>query len=267
MTARSRAMAASVVALLLGFSTAPAGAQEAGSLARVEELTRQGRTEEARIHLLEWWDEALPDASRRDRQLGLWLRARLTVDPVQASLDFRRLVVEYPGGPYSGDALLRLAQVDWAVGNAEGVRDHLAQLERNYPKSPVLREARAWRSGAGPLPSPPASPPEGRGGETATGADGAAAAPGGGSQLSDGRYAVQVGAFAGEGRARALRDRVQGAGYRVRMVRVEGSELTHVRVGRFPSLQEAEKLWEEIRALGLAAAVVRDADRERREPR
>ena len=32
------------------------------------------------------------------------------MDPVQAELDYQRLVIEYPGGLYSAEALLRLAQ-------------------------------------------------------------------------------------------------------------------------------------------------------------
>ena len=43
-----------------------------------------GRTEEARAALVEWWDGDREDAPRRDLQRGLWLRGRLTVDPVQA---------------------------------------------------------------------------------------------------------------------------------------------------------------------------------------
>lgn len=266
----------------------PAGGQEGASLERVEELTRLGRTEEARVVLMEWWDRGRSEASRRDLQRGLWLRGRLTVDPSQAALDFRRLVVEYPGGAFSDRALLRLAQAAWATGDADGVEAHLAQLARDYPDSPVARQARAWRSDAGPVPDPPRGAGEGTtgGGEAgagagdpdpdASGGPGAPAADAGGPGPTEdtvadaegaGRFAVQLGAFAGQGRARALRDRVAASGYEVRLVRVEGSELTHVRVGRFPRMEEAEKLLEEVRALGLTAALVRDAHRERQEPR
>lgn len=261
--------------------------QEPTSLQRVEELTRLGRTEEARTLLTAWWETARTDASRRDRQRGLWLRGRLTVDPSQAELDLRRLVVEFPGGAFSDQALLRLAQAAWAEGDGARAQTHLDQLARDYPGSAVAREGRAWRAAAGPPPEPPAGG-SGSGGPAAARRDGDTQEPGPeagrpgnagpagtgpepdetpGPSATSGAFAVQLGAFAGEGRARALRDRLAAAGYEPRLVRVEGSRLLHVRVGRFDDMRRAEELLGEIRRVGLTAALVRDADREERVPR
>ncbi len=229
------------------------GANEETSLERVEELTRLGRTEEARSLLIRWWSEGRDEASRRDRQRALWIRGRLTVDPAQAELDFQRLVLEFPGGDFSDQALLRLAQAAWAEGDGEAMEVWMGRLTRDYPGSPVVPEARRWREGAGPLPEASGAAPTT---ETAegTGQVGEESAPG---------YAIQLGAFAGAGRARTLRSRVRDAGYDVRLIRVRGSRLLHVRVGRFASEADARTLLEEIRSLGMDATLVDDVQRER----
>ena len=265
--------------VLLLLAAPPLAAQEPVSLEQVSELTRVGRTEEARELLLAWWDQGRAEASRRDRQRALWLRGRLTVDPAQAELDFRRLVIEYPGGAFSDRALLRLAQGAWARGDVERAEQHLEQLGRDYPGSPVVREARTWRSEAGSAPPPPPQESaEERVGPVRPDAAVEAVVDPVAPEVSDedpvpepepapdaveeGRYAVQLGAFAGEGRARALRDRVAAAGYDARLVRIGGSRLLHVRVGRFVDEEDAQALLQEIRGLGLTAALVRDADQE-----
>ncbi|MFQ5537645.1 MAG: SPOR domain-containing protein [Gemmatimonadota bacterium] len=92
------------------------------------------------------------------------------------------------------------------------------------------------------------------------------APPGGqGRSVEDpaGTFAVQVGAFAGEGRARALLRRLEEAGLQPRLVRVPGSRLLRVRVGRFVNQADALTLMEEVRSLGFPAALARDAHRER----
>jgi hypothetical protein len=97
-----------LLALMAYVGPGPALAQGAGSLDQVESLMSEGRIIQAREVLMAWLDSRLSSASREDRQRGIWLRGRLTVDPSMAEVDFRRLVLEYPGGPYSAAALLRL---------------------------------------------------------------------------------------------------------------------------------------------------------------
>lgn len=145
------------LALMLGPAPSSAQQEQAGpavTLDQIEDLTRLGRTEDARDALLRWWDASYADASRKDVQHALWLRGRLTVDPAQADLDFRRLVVEYPGGQYSDQALMRLAQSAFMAGDSAKAAETVARLEREYPGSPVGREARAWLKSAGHPPPP-----------------------------------------------------------------------------------------------------------------
>ena len=137
--------------LVASVLTMPVAAQSP-TLVRVAELARMGRAQEARVELMEWWDGARDDSSQGDLQLGLWLRGRLTVDPDQAELDFQRLVVLYPSSPYTPQALLRLAQLSHAQGDAEAARRHVATLVRDYPSSESREEAEAWLQGAGAPP-------------------------------------------------------------------------------------------------------------------
>jgi cell division septation protein DedD len=266
--------------LALALATGPISAQAPGGSPRdtvtldaVESLIQAGRTEDARDVLLRWWGQVRPSAPAREVQRGLWLRGRLTVDPAQAELDYRRLVVEYPGGPYSAQALFRLAQSAWEMGDSAAAAQHVARLAREYPGSRVRAEAEAWLATAGlapltvntpdtaqvpwPHPLPPAVP------QPVTAADTAQAPTPTAAPTASGRYAVQLGAFSTDERARALQSKARDAGFEARLVRVSGSTLIRVRVGRFDSSSAADPLMKRLEALGFTVAVVPDADRER----
>lgn len=247
----TRRVALAVLACVAAAGPAAAQRKAAGpdtvTLDHVENLVEEGRTEAARHALLTWWSDVLPKASRRDVQRGLWLRARLTVDPAQAVLDYTRLVVEYIGGPYSAQALLRLAQAAWASGDSAEARRDVARLSLEYPGSRVRGEAKAWLATAGPLP--PRPPP--------TKKDSTRASP-----VPAGRYAVQLGAFSSAARARTMQRRVRDAGFDARLVYVPRNRLVRVRVGRFDSASAAHEMSVRLEKLGFTAAVVPDANRE-----
>jgi cell division septation protein DedD len=279
MTFRGAALAATLLLL-------PAAALAQGaSLDRVEELARLGRTEEARSALAEWWSGARDEASQRDLQRGLWLRGRLTVDPVQAELDYQRLVVLYPSGPYTPEALLRLAQSAHAHGDAEAARRHVEALARDYPTSPSRTQAEAWLRSAGPAPAPSGAR---AGGAPATAGRAGAAGDAAVGQPSQGRigpgapadttvsgirrspdrpaapadvpldWSVQFGAFSDEERAFVLQRDLVAANLAARLVRVAGSGFLHVRIGRFGTREEAALQLEDVARRGFAAAIVRD---------
>ena len=277
------------IALMAGvaFVANPTPASAQSGLEAVERLTRLGRTEEARAALLDWWDSERGDASRRELQRGLWLRGRLTVDPVQAELDFQRLALLYPSGQFTPDAVLRLAQASWAMGDEDAARRYLATLERDYRRTDAWEQAQEWIADAGPLPPPGDTPtrtvepierdePEVPAEQVV--ADSAVADPEQAEDEDDPEeaaeddapaaepvmnYYVQLGAFADEERAFALYEEVLAREIDVRVVRVEGSQFTHVRVGRFAERSAAVELLEELTAQGISAALVRD-DREER---
>jgi len=270
-----------VLALVLAATSSPAAAQS--GLERVQELTRLGRAEEARVELMEWWEGDREGASRRELQRGLWLRGRLTVDPVQAELDFQRLAVLYPSGQFTASAILRLAQASFAMGDEDSARRYIGVLVRDYPRSEAREQGEAWLSVAGPVPPPGDTPtrvvddeeldaPTERA-DTGGAATSAASARPGTDPPEQGdppeddpaaaptaalNYYVQLGAFADEARAMTLYEQVSEAGIEVRLVRVEGSRFTHVRVGRFADRADAVERLDELTAAGISAALVRD---------
>ncbi len=132
-----------LLAVALPVATIP-GSVEAQdeSLDQVERFMLDGRFESAREVLQGWLETQRSTAEWVDRQRGTWLRALLTVDPEMADLDLRRLAVEYPGGPFSDRALLRLAQSAVMRSDTPAALRHLRQLLRDYPASPLREEAR-----------------------------------------------------------------------------------------------------------------------------
>jgi hypothetical protein len=267
----SAALALVTVLGVLG-SAAHAEAQDPASLERVEELVGQGRAEEARAVLMTWWSESAGSATRREAQRGLWLRGRLTVDPAQAELDFRRLVIEYPGGPYSDQALFRLAQSAYAAGDSLAAVGHVDRLAREYPSSASRREAEAWLATAGPAPPRIGDPlqrllpgassaPDSLAAEAATDPppeDQPDAA------VPRGQFTVQLGAFSSVERAEALRRRAADAGFEARLVTVQGSPLVRVRVGIFDEQAGADAILKRLQDRGFTAALARDAQSEER---
>jgi len=251
-----RRRAVLLVASAILVASGGVGAQEdGGTLGRIERLTQLGKADDARRLLLSWRDSAGSSAPRVDRQRALWLRGRLTVDPAQAEIDFRRLVVEFPGGPYSDQALFRLAQSAYVRGDGDGAHRRVAELQRNYPGSRVSREAEAWLEQVGD-PPPPVQPSP---------ADTASPTPAPSSiGERQGNWAVQLGAFSQAARAGSLAERARRAGLEPRMVRVPASRLVRVRVGRFTSEGPARELLKRVEGLGFQAALVRDADKEER---
>ena len=60
-----------------------------------------------------------------------------------AAVDLRRLVVRYPGGPYSDRALFRLAQGARAFSEEVRALEYLEDLLRDYPRTSLRERAGA----------------------------------------------------------------------------------------------------------------------------
>jgi tetratricopeptide (TPR) repeat protein len=67
--------------------------------------------------------------------------ARNTADMQRA---FQKVAVEYPTSDWADDALLRLAQMDFASRNYAGAVRGLEQLRANDPSSPLMASAAYW---------------------------------------------------------------------------------------------------------------------------
>ncbi|GMR14002.1 MAG: hypothetical protein BMS9Abin29_2230 [Gemmatimonadota bacterium] len=233
----------------------PARVTAQQALQSVTTLVSQGRSEQARRALMEWWVEEWQGASRRDKQRGLWMRARLTVDPALAALDYQRLVVEYPGGSYSDQALFRLAQAADARGDAAGAAKHFEALADDYPASRLAVTATEW------LGRNPAAVAAMRSAEVAASAEAPGEAPEE-APVESGGYAVQLGAFSDAAGARRMAVRAEAEGFRVRIVRVPGRDLVRVRVGRFENQADALELMQRLKDDGFEVVLVTDAAQE-----
>ncbi len=246
-------------ALILAVGVAvPVGAQE--SLDVVDSLASAGRADEAREALESWWENQRVGSGRRDRQRGLWLRGILTVDPRMAGLDFQRLVLEYPGGSHSDEALRRLGLISAAAEDIPRAAGYFRTLVTDYPRSPRRRRAQEWLAEnlvaieeaeleveadpadaevREPEPAPPLT-----------------------AETVSTRYAVQVGAFESEERARSLLLSVNASGFLARIVRVTGSTLVRVRIGALLDRTGAVELMDRVRKRGHEATIAVDVAEE-----
>lgn len=299
------AWVASVTFVLAALAAPPVEAQQGGGAAvldAVEAAMEEGRFEAARAGVERWWEGGEAGRDRREFQRALWLRARLTVEPEGAERLYRRLVVEFPGGIHSDEALLRLAQGAQARGDGEAATRYLEILARDYPSSPHRVAARAelaraergegatgWGSArpdgaAGRDPAAPVTPPDPEvrtSPDTAQGATPptpatppsvpptttptppAAPAPTDPAPMA-GNHTLQFGAFSGVERARAVAAELRMAGLEVRVVRVEGSPLYRVRGEAFPDRDAADARARALRERGFELLVSSDRDRETR---
>ncbi len=225
-------------------------------MAEVESLMAQGRIMEARGTLETWWTTRFSLASGSDRQRGIWLRGKLTVDPSMAELDFRRLVLEFPGGPYTDDALFRLGLSAASKGELREAQSHFDRLVRDYPSSPRVQEARDWirthRSQVAALPE--LEPPTESSSPQTT------------VPLAEarGEFTVQLGAFRSLERALSLAQEARDAGQDPRVVRTPGNDLARVRVGRFSSREAADQLARLLEGRGFEVTLATDAGSEER---
>lgn len=240
-------------------------------LARIEVLGMDGRAADARDSLLAWWDAEWDDASRSEREHALWLRGLLTLDPTEASATYRRMVTEYPVGARTGQALYRLGSLAAAVGDSVAAARWFGILERDFPGSGRGEGPGVLRGAARPSDGmrPEAGVGAGAVAARPTPARAGAGADTGGAPAPDdpppavGDWTVQLGAFASESTAREIAQQARGAGFEIRVVLVEGSDLWRVRSGRFTEADGARPLLDRMLAAGLEAAIVPGADRER----
>lgn len=75
---------------------------------------------------------------------ALYWRGALSSTAADAERDYRRIIVEYPFSPHSGDALLALAQLEMARGEREPAIDHLQRFLLQRPNDPERVRAGIW---------------------------------------------------------------------------------------------------------------------------
>jgi septal ring-binding cell division protein DamX len=79
---------------------------------------------------------------------ALYARAMVAAEPEAMRRDLQRIAVEYPNSSWADDALLHLAQLDFAAGDLDGATRDLERLRLDYPDTPLLAQAALWAARA-----------------------------------------------------------------------------------------------------------------------
>ena len=79
---------------------------------------------------------------------ALYTMGFLAATEADRRLYLRRVVVDYAQSDWADDALLQLAQLDYAVGNSEATVRQIEVLLRDYPATPIAGIAAFWGSRA-----------------------------------------------------------------------------------------------------------------------
>ena len=272
-----------MLACLVGLQVAGSsrvGAQSADSvLARLERMAISQDRAEARVLA----DSLVRGLAVGDARLAhaLYWRAFSSSNAAEAERDYLRVSVEFPLSPRAADALLGLAQLEYARGDRAAARRRFDRLLRDYPSGRHVARASYWSgrlamdegdrdAACGSLrsarqvvssadieltnqieyllsqcaiPLPPAPDTAG------AGATGAAAGTVPGREFS-----VQVAAYSARRDATSMAARLNGRGFDVR---VFGTRAPYrVRIGRYPTRAAAAAALERIRSSGLSGIVV-----------
>ena len=293
---KRRAAASLVVAAMGTLVCQASAAGQTVDLGSLEQLARDGRSEEARRGMDSWWEESGDTASPEELEWALWLRGRLAADPAEAAADYHRLLDQYSAGPYADLALLRLAQMALLRGDSVRARAHYAALAADYPGRQSGAAARLWLEvnalaevAEAALPMEPVTQEEAPPAEPAAREDAPTAVlpaqgptpedtlatpedePAGPAHtarprpdlLTTGAVAVQLGAYLTNVRASRVVERAAEAGFESRVVKVPGSPLFRVRVGAWTERGEAEAVAEAAEAAGFRPRIVGGLDREK----
>ncbi len=134
------------LAFLHAFTPPRLHAQDTSLVRTAQQLATIGRSDSAR---------ALLTAELRRRRAGspefveaLYWRARLATTGDSAERDFRRVAIEHSGSAFADDALLQLAQLKLASGDAAGAYDMAGRVRSDYPASELKPLAAFWAARA-----------------------------------------------------------------------------------------------------------------------
>lgn len=232
---------------------APAGAQRARppELAEVQRLVEADRYADARAELRRWWDARGERAGGAERATGLYLRAVLTDSLETAERDLLRVTIEHPLASEADDALLRLGHARLARRDTLGAQIHFARLVREYPQSPIRPVAHRALASLGLVPEsapPPASAPAAPRAPPAP--PRAADAP------AVDRFTVEVASERSIARASETATALRARGFDAFLVIVGEGSTVRVRVGGFPTRAAADGLVARLRGAGYRPKVV-----------
>ncbi len=127
--------------LLLGTGSR-AAAQTDARLVQAVELAQNGGRDSATV-LVREVQKTAPAGSALYAE-ALYTAGMLATDPDTMRRMLQQVIVEQSLSPWADDALLRLAQLDYAGGNLPAAMRDLERLRADFPRSDVFAEAAFW---------------------------------------------------------------------------------------------------------------------------
>lgn len=128
--------------LALGLLVTGAEAQEDTRLVAAVRLAQDGQGDSARRIVLDLLSRT-PAGDTLYPQL-VYTMGLVARDAGDRSRNFRRVAVEFGSSAWADDALLGLAQEDFAAGRAEEAARGLERIRSDYPASPLLPTVALW---------------------------------------------------------------------------------------------------------------------------
>jgi hypothetical protein len=138
---RRASLLAAIAALGLGVTRSAAAQSDPRLLAAVRSA-QEGQADSARA-LLGRLLAATATANTLYPQI-LFSLGIVAADVSEREHNLQRVAVEYPLSPWADDALLLLAQSDYAGGNLPGTVRDLERIRKDFPASPILPKAAVW---------------------------------------------------------------------------------------------------------------------------
>jgi cell division septation protein DedD len=280
-----------LVGLALAGAFSGLEAQEDSRLVAAVRLAQDGQGDSARAIVLRLISST-PESDTLFPQV-IYTMGVVARDGVDRSRNFRRVAVEFAGSAWADDALLGLAQEDFAAGRTEESARNIERIRADYPTSQILPLAAFWGARANfemrntteacrwlsqglalagedielqnqlnfYAPRCSAASVEPPSGESIRPEPAPAVPPPATSpepaQPDVGRFTIQVAAAGTEAAAQSTANEVRAAGYDPHIVREGG--FIKVRIGRFITRAEAVAMASQVRAkLGGSPFVVEE---------
>jgi hypothetical protein len=255
--------------LALGCLASPASAQQDSALTVAVQLATEGHGDSARALVARRLASLVPSDTLYAE--ALYAAGIVSDDATRAMNYFRRVSIEYAASGWADDALLRMAQLAFAGGDAGASLRAAEKILSDYPDSEVLAEAQFWagrsllelgnpQDGCLHLGEAEAGAGENieltnraryqlqRCAALARGDSSAAAAPDApATQPGQPVYTVQVAAVGTAVAADELMRSLHSSGYDSHVVRAPDG-LFKVRVGRYGGRQEAQRVASELKS-------------------
>lgn len=122
--------------------TRPASAQSDPRLVEAVRVAQEGSSDSARATVGRLLAATPPTDSLYPEIL--YTQAMVAGEAGEMRRHLQRVAVEYGGSSWADDALLRLAQMDYATRDLEGAARSLERLRSDYPLTPLVPQAAYW---------------------------------------------------------------------------------------------------------------------------